>query len=395
MRTEHEFAVNEDKSTRYHRRRRRSELAGTALVGGVLLAFSLSGVAAVCRTATEWVTAWLPANLAPGASAALFLAVLAVAVQTLEFPFAWYQGYWLERRYGLSTERLPHWLSDHVKAFAASSAVIVAGAWAVYLCIQRWPAAWWLVAASGCTLAMVALARLAPMLLLPFFYRVRALRRAGLSERLARVAERAGAPVVHVSEWAIGGHTRKANAALAGVGRSRRIIISDTMLDAYSDEEIEVVVAHELAHHVYHDLWFTMLLRALTLYGGFFVADRTLVAVAPWLELRGPADVAGAPVLLLVAGVWSLAMSPIGNALSRAQERRADRYALSITGNPAAFVAAIRRLAQQNLAEDRPSVLARTLFYSHPPTRERIAAAEAWHGVVRPLPAHGIIGGEE
>ena len=395
MRTEHEFAVNEDKSTRYHRRRRRSELAGTALVGGVLLAVSLSGFATMCRTAAEWATAWLPANLTSGASVALVLAGLAVAVQTLDFPFAWYQSYWLERRYGLSTEHLSHWLSDHVKAITASSAVVVAGAWLVYVCIQRWPAAWWLVAASGCTLSMVALARLAPMLLLPLFYRVQALRRASLSERLVRLAKRAGAPVLDVSEWAIGGHTRRANAALAGVGRSRRILISDTMLDAYSDDEIEVVVAHELAHHVHHDLWFTMLLRTLILYSGFFVAARTLVAVAPWLELREPADVAGAPVLLLVAGVWLRALSPIGNALSRAQERRADRYALTLTGNPGAFVAAMRRLAQQNLAEDRPSVLARTLFYSHPPMRERIAAAEAWHGVVRPLPAHGIIGGEE
>ena len=387
--------MNEDRSTRYHRRRRRSDLTGIALVGAVLLVISLSGIAAACRAAAERAVAWLPSDLVPGASVAVFLAGLAATVLTLECPFAWYQGYWLERRYGLSTERLPHWLADHVKAITASGAVMVAGAWAVYVCIPRWPDGWWLVAASACTLAMVALARLAPMLLFPFFDRVHALRRASLSERLARMAERAGAPVLDVSEWAIGGHTRKANAALAGIGRSRRILISDTMLDAYTDDEIEVVVAHELGHHVHHDLWFTMLLRALTLYGGFFVAARTLVVVAPWLELRGPADVAGAPVLLLVAGVWFGAVSPIGNALSRAQERRADRYALRLTGNPAAFVAAMRRLAQQNLAEDRPSVLARTLFASHPPMRERIAAAEAWRAVVQPLPAHGMIGGEE
>ena len=395
LRTTHESAVNEDKSTRYHRLRRRSDLLGTALVGAMLLAVSLSGMAAACRTATEGVTAWLPLLLAPGAHTLLFLAGLAVAVQALELPGAWYQGYWLERRYGLSTQGLSHWLSDHVKAVTATSALMVAGAWALYVCIQRWPDLWWLVAASGCTVAMVALACLAPMLLLPFFYRVHALGRASLSERLVRLAERAGAPVMEVSGWAIGGHTRKANAALAGVGRSRRILISDTMLDAYSDEEIEVVVAHELGHYVHHDLWLAMLLRALTLYGGFFVAAQALAVAAPWLELRGPADVAGAPVLLLVAGAWACAMSPIGNAVSRAQERRADRYALRLTGNPVAFVAAIRRLAQQNLAEDRPSALARTLFYSHPPMRERIAAAEAWHGVARPLPAHGIMGAGE
>ena len=387
--------MNEDKSTRYHRRRRRADFAGTVLLGAFLLLIAVSGLAVAFRSASEWLTAWLPALLAPGVSAALFLAGLAVTVQTLELPFAWYQSFWLERRYGLSTQILAHWLADHVKAVTASSAVMVAGVWAVYVCMRWWPSAWWLVAATAFTIAMVGLARLAPILLLPVFYRVRPLRRASLSERLVRLAERAGAPVIGVYEWVIAGHTRKANAALAGIGRSRRILLSDTMLDAYSDEEIEVVLAHELAHHVHHDLWTSMLLRTATLFGVFYVAAATLAVVTPWLGLRGPADVAGAPVLLLVAGVLSFLMLPVGNALSRAQERRADQYALRLTGNPTAFVTAMRRLGQQNLAEDRPSALARWLFYSHPPVRERIAAAEAWPGVAPPRPAHGIVAGKE
>lgn len=387
--------MNEDKSTRYHRRRRRADFAGTVLVGAFLLILAVSGLSAAFRSASEWLTAWLPAMLVPGVSAALFLAGLAATVQALELPFAWYQSYWLERRYGLSTQILAHWLADHVKAVTASSAVMVAGVWAVYLCMRWWPSTWWLVAASAFTLAMVVLARLAPIVLLPVFYRVRPLRHASLSERLVRLAERAGAPVIGVYEWVIAGHTRKANAALAGIGRSRRILLSDTMLEAYSDEEIEVVLAHELAHHVHHDLWTSMLLRTATLFGGFYLAAATIAVVTPWLGLRGPADVAGAPVLLLVGGGLSFLMLPVGNALSRAQERRADQFALRLTGNPTAFVTAMRRLGQQNLAEDRPSALARWLFYSHPPVRERIAAAEAWPGVVPPLSAHGIITGKE
>ena len=156
-----------------------------------------------------------------------------------------------------------------------------------------------------------------------------------------------------------------------------------------------MVLAHELAHHVHRDLWAGMALRSATLFGGFYVAAWLLGLVAPWLQLRGQADVAGAPVLLLVAGALSFVMLPVGNALSRAQERRADQFALRLTGNPGAFVTAMKRLAQQNLAEERPSTLARWLFYSHPPMRERIAAAEAWPGVAQALPAHGIIAGEE
>lgn len=387
--------MTEDKSTRYHRRRRRADLAGTLLVGLFLLLLSATGAAGLIRWALEWTTGWLPAPLGEVAASGLFFAGLVAAVNALELPFAWYQGYWLERRYGLTTQILAHWLADHVKAVTASGVVMWSGLVAVYVCIRLWPDAWWLVAAGVFTLAMVLLARLAPVLLLPIFYRVRPLRRPELSGRLLQLAERAGAPVIGVYEWAISGHTSKANAALAGIGRSRRILLSDTMLDVYSDDEIEVVLAHELAHHVHRDLWLGMALRTATLFAAAYLAAAALAATASWLGLRGPADPAGAPLLLLVAGASSFMFLPVGNALSRAQERRADRFALRLTGNPEAFVTAMRRLAQQNLAEDRPSPLARWLFYSHPPLGERIAAAEAWDGVTSPFPAHGIIATKE
>ncbi len=387
--------MTEDKSTRYHRRRRRADFAGTVLVGLFLLLLSATGAAGLFRWALEWVTGWLPAPFGPLVAALLFFAGLVATVNALELPFAWYQGYWLERRYGLTTQILAHWLADHVKAVTASGVVMWSGLVTVYAAILLWPERWWLAAAGIFTVAMVLLARLAPVLLLPIFYRVRPLRRPELSERLLRMADRAGAPVLGVYEWAISGHTRKANAALAGVGRSRRILLSDTMLDAYSDDEIEVVLAHELAHHVHGDLWLGMALRTATLFASAWLASVALAAAVPWLGLRGPADPAGAPLLLFVAGASSFLFLPLANALSRAQERRADHFALKLTRNPDAFVTAMRRLAQQNLAEDRPSALARWLFYSHPPLGERIAAAQAWAGVTASLPAHGIMAAKE
>lgn len=387
--------MTEDKATRYHRRRRRADFAGTVLVGLFLLLLSATGAAGLIRWALEWATGWLPAPAGPLLAAGLFFAGLVATVNALELPFAWYQGYWLERRYGLTTQILAHWLADHVKAVTASGVVMWSGLVAVYAAILLWPDWWWLAAAGAFTVAMVLLARLAPVLLLPIFYRVRPLRRPELSERLLRIAERAGAPVLGVYEWAISGHTRKANAALAGVGRSRRILLSDTMLEAYSDDEIEVVLAHELAHHVHGDLWLGMALRTATLFAGAWLAALALAAAVPWLGLRGLADPAGAPLLLFVAGASSFLFLPVANALSRAQERRADHFALKLTRNPEAFVTAMRRLAQQNLAEERPSALARWLFYSHPPLGERIAAAQAWAGVTASLPAHGIMAAKE
>ena len=140
--------MNEDKSTRYHRRRRRSDAAATAVVGLFLLVLALTGAGTLVRTGLEWLTSWLPASVAPLAAAAVYFVGLVATVQTLELPFAWYQGYWLERRYGLTRQILPHWLADHVKATTASSAVMVAGLAGVYLCLALWPRLWWVAAAT-------------------------------------------------------------------------------------------------------------------------------------------------------------------------------------------------------------------------------------------------------
>ena len=179
-------------------------------------------------------------------------------------------------------------------------------------------------------------------------------------------------------EWGLAEKTKKANAALAGIGGTRRILVSDTMLAQYSDEEIEVVLAHEIGHHVHGDIWKMILFESALILAGFFLASRTLALLAAPFGLRGVADIAGLPILMLAAGAVSLVMMPVVHALSRALERRADRFALDLTGNPQAFISAMRRLGAQNLAEEHPSRIVQWLFYSHPPMLERIAAARAF-----------------
>jgi len=160
------------------------------------------------------------------------------------------------------------------------------------------------------------------------------------------------------------------------MGRTRRILLSDTLLADYSEDEIEVILAHELAHHVHRDLWRGIAAQSVIMLGGFYMANLLLRAVAGPLALRGVSDPAGLPALMLAGGVWSFLALPLANAMSRAQERAADRYALTTTKNVDAFVTAMKRLSQQNLAEEYPSPIVRWLFYSHPPIRERIDAAK-------------------
>ena len=370
--------MNEDKSTRYHRLRRRADLLGTAVAGLVLLTLILSGAGLQMREMAAAVSSFLPGGLDDAMTVVLLTVMLALLMQLVELPIAFYQGHLLEHRYGLSTQSTGHWLADQGKGVLLGLALAVVGSSIVFVALRGTPEHWWWISASVFAVGMVVLARLAPVVLLPIFYKFKPLERPGLVARLLALAEKARTDVVGVFEWVLSGHTKKANAALAGMGRTRRILLSDTLLADYSEDEIEVILAHELAHHVHRDLWRGIAIQTLLLFGGFFLADLVLRRVADAAGLRGLSDPAALPLLMLVAGAWSFLMLPLVNALSRAQERAADRYALDTTRNVDAFVTAMKRLSQQNLAEEYPSALVRWIFYSHPPIRERIEAARAF-----------------
>lgn len=317
-------------------------------------------------------------SAAPSAPVLAYVLMLSLISELVGLPLAFYSGFLLERRYGLSNEPPGAWLLDQAKSFGIGLVLGGGAASAVYR-LMRWsPDWWWLWAGALFALFIVVLTNLAPVVLLPLFYSVKPLDREGLRARLLGLAERAGARVLGAYEWGLAEKTRKANAALAGIGGTRRILVSDTMLAEYSEEEIEVVLAHELAHHVHGDIWKGIAFESALVVAGFYLAALVLSAGVELVGLRGIADVAGMPVLLLAAGLVSVVMLPAAHAMSRAFERSADRFALNLTGNPSAFISAMRRLGAQNLAEENPSRVVQWLFYSHPPIAERLAAARLY-----------------
>lgn len=365
--------MNEDKAVKYHRLKRGASLASllwsVVLLGGLLL----TGWNVVLRDAAE--------TLLPVSPVLAYVVLLSLINDSVGAPLAFYSSFVIERRYGLSHERLGAWLLDQVKSLAIGWLIGGAAAVLLYTLMRLSPQLWWLTAGLAFAVLIVALTRLAPVLLLPLFYSVKPLDRDSLRVRLVALADRAGARVLGAYEWGMGAKTKKANAALAGLGGTRRILVSDTMLAHYTDDEIEVVLAHELAHHVHGDIWKGILFESGLVVAGFYLASRMLDAFASASGLRGPvpvADVAGLPLLLLAAGLVSIAMMPVAHAISRGYERSADRFALELTRNPAAFISAMRRLGAQNLAEEYPSALVQWLFYSHPPMRQRIAAAQSF-----------------
>jgi STE24 endopeptidase len=305
------------------------------------------------------------------------VALLGAAHEVGALPIDFYHSFLLEHRYGLSTERFRHWVFDRLKAAALGAALIFAAAACLYLAIWQWPTWWWAVATAGYVVVVVVLTGLAPVVLLPIFFTFRPLDRPELRDRLIALSRRAGVAVSDVCEWRVSDRTKKANAALTGLGRMRRIIVSDTLLARHPDDEVEGILAHELGHLVRHDIWRGMALHTIVAGLGLLAASRALAALASPLGWHGVGDIAGLPVLLLTTGAVSTTVRPLANAFSRRMERSADRFAIELTGNPSAFASAIQRLGTLNLTEERPSRLARWFFYTHPPVAERVAAARA------------------
>ena len=364
--------MNEDKATRYNRLKRRTGVVSVVWSVALLTAIAISPASLALRNVAQTITGGRP-------DSALTLLVYAVALIVINeigsLPIAFYGGFLVERRYGLSNEGIGAWSIDELKGLAIGILLGGAAGSLLYVFIRMSPHSWWLPAGFAFALIIVGLANLAPVLLLPLFYTVKPLDRERLRARLMHLADRAGAKIVGAYEWGLAEKTKKANAALAGLGSTRRILVSDTMLAEYSDDEIEVVLAHEMAHHVHGDIWKGIVFESALILAGFYAASLALAwAVGP-MALSGPADAAGLPVLLLAAGAISMAMLPAAHALSRSYERSADRFAIELTKNPAAFVSAMKRLAAQNLAEEEPSKITEWLFYSHPPIRERIEMA--------------------
>ncbi|MDP7486064.1 MAG: M48 family metallopeptidase [Dehalococcoidia bacterium] len=308
----------------------------------------------------------------------LYLLVTSAGLQVIEFPFEIYSGFIVEKKFGLSKVSIGSWLLDWLKGTTIQSALLVALISGMYWLLRSQPDLWWLWAAIGATILVVILMALVPVLLLPLFYKFEPIPEGDLKDRLVALADQIGTHVQSVCVWHMGDKTSKANAAVTGWGRTRRIIISDTLIESNTPEEIEVVMAHELGHHVRLDVWKMLAVSTVLIFISFFVIDLALVAWIDSLGLRGIDDIAGLPLVLIVGAGVSLVALPISNWLSRKAETAADLYALNLTGMRDQFISAMNKLGNQNLSQKQPNAIVEFIFHSHPSIQHRIDNAKAW-----------------
>jgi STE24 endopeptidase len=301
--------------------------------------------------------------------------VYASALELLTLPLAFWSGFVLEHRYGLSNQTFGRWVWRRVKGYLVGGPIGLVLLLGLYILLWYGGAWWWVWATAGWLALTLVLGQVLPTVILPLFYKVTPLDDEPLLERLKRLTEGTGLKVQGIYRLGLSADTKKANAALAGLGRTRRVLLGDTLLSEFTPEEIEVIFAHEVGHHVHRHLPKMIAAGVALAAVGFWLVDRVLHGSAQALGYAGFDDPAALPLVLLVLTLLGLVLAPVQNAVSRFFERQCDRYALNKTGLVQAYRSAFLKLARLNKADPDPHPLVVWLFDDHPPIRQRLAMA--------------------
>jgi STE24 endopeptidase len=355
---------------RYNRQKLQAGLASMALSLAALLAMALVGGVPL--------DAWVRAHV--GANAWVRLIVLgfiyAAGLELVSLPLDFWSSYVLEHRYQLSNMTFGGWVVKHLKGYLLAGPlglVLLLGLYSLIWFTGSW---WWVLATIATLMLMLVLGRILPVVILPLFYKVTRLDEPDLLARLQRLADGTGLTVEGIYRLGLSAETKKANAALAGLGRSRRVLLGDTLLNEFTPEEIEVVFAHEVGHHVHRHLVKLVIWSVVTSAVGFWLIDVLLHRLSSALGYPRFDDPSALPLLILIPMLFGMAIGPIQNALSRLFERQSDRYALERTRMPEAYRSAFLKLARMNKADPDPHPLLVWLFDDHPPIRERLRLAD-------------------
>lgn len=354
----------------YARIMRRLSFAELGIIGVLILALIFSGLSVKLGHLLAFSQPW---------ASALYFVILIVCLGIIIMPLTYYQGFILPKRYGLSSQRLGAWIADRAKASALGFLLGLAVVILIYWLLDRFSGTWWLLAGISVLLLSLLLTRLTPTLLLPIFFKLEPLDNVELEQRLTNLAKRARAHLVGVFTMNLSSKSPTANAMLAGLGKTRSIILSDTLLQQYTAEEIEVILAHELGHHIHRDIPKLIAVQAVAILLAFHLSDLALKASLTTLGFQSIADAAAFPVLFTSLAAFGLIITPFINAYSRYVEASADKAALELTGNPQAFVTAMTKLTNQNLNVAAPSRWVELLFYDHPPYNKRVDLARHYN----------------
>jgi len=302
----------------------------------------------------------------------VFALIFGISEGLLTIPLRWYSGYALEHRYGLSNQSIGRWMWESLKGSVVSMILAVPVLLALYYALRTFGSLWWFPLGVALFFFSVLLSRIAPVLIFPLFYKFKPLQEGELKVRILELARKVGMRVEGVFVFDMSKNTKKANAAFTGIGKSKRIILGDTLVSNFTDDEIETIFAHELGHFKLRHIWIMMATGMVTVFLGLAIAAQVYDASLGWFGFNSIDRIAALPLLGIWLGIYSLVTSPLSNIFSRAMERSADAFAIRLTSNAEAFVSALQKLAKVNLADPNPHPVVEFLFHSHPSIQKRI-----------------------
>lgn len=366
-----EFTSKQQKAKHYSKIKRKLFLVQLILSFNLLFIVLFSGL-------SSWfvlfLKTWIPTD------GLLLIAVYvggALMISDVIFmPLSFYSEYLLEHRFELSNLTVATWFKDHLKELALSLLFGIFMIEILYLFLRQFSHTWWLWAFGAWLVFSWVVGKLAPVILLPIFYKIKPLENPLLVQKLEHLASQVKAKVLGVFEMDMSRKTKKANAMFTGIGSTKRIILGDTLLEKFSEDEIEVILAHEMGHYYYKHILFQLLIGSILFLSGLYCVDLLLDQLVPYFGFNGIDDIAGLPLFSLILSVFFLFTMPISNGFSRACERSADRFALKLTQNKVAFIASMEKLADQNLADTDPPRWVEWLLHSHPSIHRRIQMAQ-------------------
>lgn len=306
----------------------------------------------------------------------LFTIITGLAVSIIFFPLNFYSSFILEHKYNLSNQTLLKYFTEGIKSTVVSGTIGIPILLLFYFILKEFGDAWWLVFAIAMFFISVILSQLFPILIFPIFYKVKPIEDEELKERIKTLAADAGLKVQDVYSFDMSKNTKKANAAFTGLGKTKRIILGDTLLSSYTKDEIETVIAHELGHYKRKHILKNIIYGTANSFVIFFLISVLYKASLQWFGFNSATEIAALPLLTLWAMLIGLIQTPLGNMLSRKFEYEADQYAIEATKKPLSFIQTLNKLTDQNLGDKEPHPFVEWFFYSHPSIKKRISAIE-------------------
>ena len=308
----------------------------------------------------------------------IYVTILGIVSAILSLPVDYFFGFRLEHRFGLSNLTFSNWIKEALKSVAVGIAFGLPVLLLFYLILLNFQQLWWLWFSCVILIYSVILAQIAPVLIFPIFYKFKPIENESLKKRILELCEKVGFKVKGVYSFDMSKTTKKANAAFTGLGRTKRIILSDTLLSGFTEDEILTVFAHELGHYKKGHIKKNILISVFSTVIGLFIISKIYSILLLKFGFSQPWEIGALPLLAIISSVFGFIAKPFTSFISRKFEFEADRFALSITGNSAAFKTMMEKLAFQNLADEEPNRFVEFWFHSHPSIKRRILAAERY-----------------